>query len=537
MMSDNTNSAIMMNRRYMLLLGSAALLTGSLSPFPTLAAAGDALVMTINPEPNAMLSAFNTASPVAVISGKMTEGLISYDFELKLQPELATAWEVAPDSLSITFKLRDGVKWHDGKAFSSADVAYSIMEILKQHHPRGRGVFSKVTAVETPDPLTAVLKLSEPAPAMLYALAGWESPIVPKHVYEGTDVLKNPANNAPIGTGPFKFIEWQRGSHIILEKNTDYWDAGKPLVDRLVVRIYPEPSARVAAFDAGELHLGGDGPIPLNEVKRFRDNPAFKVETRGTEMNNSLDVLETNLRNEHLAKPEVRKALMHAINRDLMVRTVWYSLAEPLTGPIPQTLPHFYSADVPSYAFDTAKAEELLDAAGYPKDGDGKRFKLRLVYPTTGDTYDRAGQFLRQQFRKVGVELELQAADVPTFIRQVYGEYDFDLSMFPASVTADPSIGLQRFYHSAAAKQGPPFVNASSYKNPEMDEILSKAAIEPDVARRTELFKRFQQIAMEDLSILPLVRPIYVTVASANVQNFVTGPEGVRSRFATLTLA
>ncbi|CAH1657531.1 ABC transporter substrate-binding protein [Chelatococcus asaccharovorans] len=534
-MSDDAKSAILLDRRQLLLFGSAALASGALMPSAASAAEGT-LVMTINPEPNAMVSAFNTASPVAVISGKMTEGLLHYDFDLKPQPALATSWEIAPDGLSMTFKLRDGVKWHDGKPFTSADVAYSIMEILKQHHPRGRGVFAKVTAVETPDPLTAVIKLSEPTPALLYALAGWESPMLPKHIYEGTDVLRNPANNAPIGTGPFKFVEWQRGSHIILEKNPDYWDKGKPLLDKLFVRIYPEPSARVAAFEAGELHLGGDGPIPLNEVKRFQDNPAFKVETRGTEMNNSLDVLETNLRNEYLAKPQVRKALMHAVNRDLMAKTVWYGLAEILTGPIPKTLPHFYSADVPAYPFDVAKAEALLDEAGYKKDAKGTRFKLRLIYPTVGDTYDRAGQFLRQQFRKVGVELELQSVDVPTFIRRVYGEYDFDLSMFPASVTADPSIGLQRFYQSGAIKQGTPFVNASGYKNPEMDALLLKAAVEPDAGKRAALFKRFQQIAMEDLPILPLVRPIYVTVANAKAKNFVTGPEGVRSHYATLSL-
>lgn len=525
-----------LNRRDLLLLASSAAITGAFLPRGALASEGGTLVMTINPEPNAMLSAFNTASPVAVISSKMTEGLLAYDFDLAPQPELATAWEVAPDGLSITFGLREGVKWHDGEPFTSADVAYSIMDILKQHHPRGRSVFARVTAVETPDPLTAVFRLSEPAPALMYALAGWESPMVPKHLYEGTDVLKNPANNAPVGTGPFRFVEWQRGSHIILEKNPDYWDSGKPMLDRLIVRIYADPSARVAAFEAGELHLGGDGPIPLNEVKRFQNNPAFRVETRGIEMNNSLDVLELNLRNEHLAKPEVRKALMHAIDLDMMMGTVWYGLAEKLTGPIPQTLPHFYTDDVPSYAFDTEKAEALLDAAGAARGADGTRFRLRLIWPAIGDTYDRAGQFLRQQFRKVGVDLHLQAADVPTFIRQVYGDYDFDISMFPASVTADPSIGSQRFYHSGAIRQGTPFVNASSYSNPEMDEVLEKAAVEPDPAKRAALFKRFQQIAMEDLPFLPLVRPIYVTVANAKVDNFVVGPEGVRSRYATLSL-
>jgi len=537
-MPKNDEKCMTISRRALLLAGSASVVAGAIFPGVTFAqeTSGDTLVMTINPEPNAMVSAFNSASPVTVISSKMTEGLVCYDFELKPHPELATSWEVAPDGLTITFQLREGVKWHDGEPFTSADVAYSIMEILKQHHPRGRGVFAGVESAETPDEHTVVLKLSKPAPALMSALSAAESPILPKHIYEGTDVLTNPANNAPIGTGPFKFVEWSRGSYIILERNPDYWQAGHPLLNRLIVRNYADSSARVAAFEAGEINLGGDGLIPLNEVKRFQENPAFQVETRGTETNNSLDILECNLRNEYLSKVEVRQALMHAINKDLMMDIVWYKLAEPLTGPIPQSMPNFYSADVPAYPFDPAKAEEMLEAAGFPKQSDGFRFKLRLIWPATGDTYDRAGQFLRQQFRKVGVDLDLQSADVPTFINQVYAKYDFDLSMFPASVNSDPTIGSQRFFLTSAIKQGTPFVNASGYSNPEMDEVLNQAAVEPDAEKRKALFNRFQQIAMTDLPVLPLARPIMVTVASANVHDFITGPEGIRRNFAALRI-
>jgi peptide/nickel transport system substrate-binding protein len=120
-------------------------------------------------------------------------------------------------------------------------------------------------------------------------------------------------------------------------------------------------------------------------------------------------------------------------------------------------------------------------------------------------------------------------------MRQVYSEYDFDLSMFPSSVTADPSIGSQRFFHSAAIKKGVPFVNASGYSNPEMDSVLEQAAVEPNPEKRRELFHKFQKIAMTDLPILPMVRPIYTTVATADVRNFITGPEGVRSGYANLS--
>ena len=526
-----------LSRRGLLALGTAGVVAGMLPFGRAMAqASGGTLVMTIVPEPNAMVSAFNSASPVAVISGKMVEGLVSYDFDLTPQPKLATAWETAPDGLSVTFTLRQGVKWHDGKPFTSADVAFTLLELIKKHHPRGRGVFAALQAVDTPDPQTAILRLSRPSPALMAALDGWETPMLPRHVYEGTDYLKNPANNAPVGTGPFKFQDWQPGSHVILVRNDDYWGEGEPHLDRVVARFYGDPSARVAAFEAGELHLGGDGPIPLNEVKRFQDSPDFVVETRGTELNNSLDILECNLRSGPLAKVEVRQALLHAIDRDLMLNTVWYGLAEVLTGPVPRTIPKFYTDQVPAYPHDTAKAEQLLDAAGFPRGADGTRFKLRLIAPAIGDTYDRAGQFLSQQFRRIGVALDLRSVDVPTFIRTVYGEYDFDLSMFPSSVTADPSIGSHRFFHSKAVNKGTPFVNASGYANPEMDKVLDAAGTEIDPAKRAALFHDFQRIAMEDLPILPLVRPIYVTVASARVKHFMNGPEGMRGTLAPTRL-
>jgi peptide/nickel transport system substrate-binding protein len=526
-MSTNDFHSIQINRRSLMAAGAAGAFA-SLFPFGPLAAQtkGGTLVATIVPEPNAMVSAFNSANPVAVISGKMVEGLLHYDFDLNPQPRLATAWQVAADGLSVTFTLREGVKWHDGKPFTSADVAFTLMELIRKHHPRGRSVFAALTAVDTPDDKTAILRLSRPSPALMAALDGWETPMLPKHVYEGTDYLKNPANNAPIGTGPFKFSEWQPGSHIILVRNDNYWGQGEPHLDRVVVRFYSDPGARVAAFEAGELHLGGDGPIPLNDVKRFQGDPRFTVETRGTELNNSLDILECNLRKGPLSKVEVRQALLHAINRDLMLKTVWYNLAEVLTGPLPKTIPKFYTNNVPAYPFDPGKAEKLLDAAGFPRGSDGSRFKLRLIAPAIGDTYDRAGQFLMQEFRRVGITLEIRSADVPTFIRTVYGEYDFDLSMFPASVTADPSIGMHRFYNSAAINKGTPFVNASGYSNPEMDKVLNDAAAAIDQGRRVSLFHDFQRIAMTDLPILPLARPIYAMVANAKVKNFLNGPEG-----------
>lgn len=534
MTKSPTNPAITISRRALLLASGAGIVSSLLPSGPLHAQPSGTLAMCVTPEPNALCAAFNTASPVTVVSGKMLEGLLTYDFSVSPQPALATAWDVADDGLSIAFTLREGVTWHDGEPFTSADVQYSIMEILKRHHPRGRSTLAGVTAVETPDDHTAILRLSQPGPALMYALAGWEAPMLPKHVYEGTDVLQNPANNAPIGTGPFVFDSWERGSHIIMNANPNYWGEGEPKLERLVVRIITDPSARAAALDAGELHLAGDGPIPVNQVQRFIDSPDFQVETRGTEMNNSLDMIHTNLRNEHLAKLEVRQALMHAINRAQILDVVYYGLAEVLTGPLPETLPHFYTADVPTYEYDPARANELLDQAGFARGTDETRFGLRLIAPAIGDTYERMGQFLKQNFREVGIDLELISADIPTFVRSVFADYDYDLTLYPSSVTADPTIGSQRFWWSKAVSKGTPFVNSTGYASDEMDRVLEAASVEPDPEARRAQFVRFQQIAMTDLPILPIARPIYVTIAAANVINFVSGPDGIRAPYASL---
>lgn len=166
---------------------------------------GGQLIVGQFPEPAVLTSGINTAGPTANISGKIFDGLLTYDFDFRPKPQLATAWEVSPDGRTIRFTLRPGVTWHDGHPFTSADVAFSVTEIWRKYHARGRSTFANVTSVETPDPLQVVLDLSQPAPFILNALVATESQVLPRHLYEGTDILANPHNIAPIGTGPFRF--------------------------------------------------------------------------------------------------------------------------------------------------------------------------------------------------------------------------------------------------------------------------------------------------------------------------------------------
>ncbi|MEW5423468.1 ABC transporter substrate-binding protein [Amorphus sp. 3PC139-8] len=470
------------------------------------------------------------------IGPKVTEGLLDYDGDLNPQPQLAKEWTVSDDGLTYTFTLQDGVRWHDGEPFTSDDVAFSVM-LLKETHPRARTTFANVTEVETPDPQTAVLKLSKPAPYLLSALYATEAPMLPKHIYEGTNAPTNPQNAKPIGTGPFKFEEWERGSHVILVRNDDYWDEGKPYLDRVIYRFIPDAAARAAALEAGEILLAGDTPVPLTDLERLKAMDTLEVKTDGYSYNGNHSELVFNLDNEILAEQAVRRALAHLIDIDALVNVAWFGYAEPSPTPIGPTLAAYTNTDVEPYPFDVAEAERLLDEAGFPRQGDGTRFTLKLNYNPSFDSVRRMAELIKQWFQKAGVKVEIEALDFPSYVRAIYADRDFDMTVETLSNSFDPTIGVQRVFHTKAFKPGLPFSNPSHYSNPEVDALFEKAAVEADEAARVEQFRRIQEIVHEELPVVDLVNFDGVTVSNVKVQDHTYNAASMASNFARVKLA
>ncbi len=279
-----------------------------------------------------LTSALTVAGPVQVVSGKIFDGLLSYDDRLNPRPQLAVAWSVSPDGLVYTFKLRPSVTWHDGKPFTSEDVAYSVLEIWKKFHSRGRATFANVTAVDTPDPLTAIWRLSKPAPYIISALASVESQILPKHLYAGTDILTNPHNVAPVGTGPFRFVEWKRGQYIALARNPNYWDTGKPYLDRVIFRILPDAASLSTALETGEIQLVGGNVIAYSDVARLARLPNIALFHRNGNYTAGVTGFEFNLDKPYFKDVRVRRAFAHAIDRDTLLKNVWYGFGKVATG-------------------------------------------------------------------------------------------------------------------------------------------------------------------------------------------------------------
>ena len=519
---------------------SIAALAASLAVRPARAqevTRGGTLVMIVTPEPTMLTGAFNTAGPMQSVSPKLFDGLVTYDFDFSLRPQLATEWQLSADGLALSFKLREAVKWHDGESFSSADVAWSALNVWKTLHGRGRATYANLVAVDTPDALTAIFRFARPSPAVMNALAASESQILPRHLYEGRDVLTNPANNAPVGTGPYRFKEWQRGSAIVVTRNEDYWDKPRPYLDQIVFRIIPDGANRSAALESGEVQLAGDNPVPLNDVQRLSRVPHLVTDKRGYTSENNVHYMEFNLRRPALQDVRVRQAIAHTINRELIARAVWFGLAKPATGPVPAEMTRYYSADVPAYRLDVAAANALLDEAGLKRGEGGIRTKLFIDWAPYGDAMQRTAEVARQALRAIGIDLEIRSSDLPGWFRRVYTDYDFDMTTFFLSAMADPTIGLQRFFWSKSIQKGVAFSNASGYSNKAMDEALEGAATETDAAKRRAYFATFQRIAMTDLPILPIADLDQVTFADKRLHDYTIGANGIRTGLSATWLA
>ncbi len=520
-----------------LLAGSALLLASTALPTIGLAQApkkGGRLILAADSEPRNLNPAIVASNGVFFISSKIVETLAEASFDGKdgLAPRLALSWEGAADGLSATFKLRDGVKWHDGKPFTSADVAFSALQIWKPLQNLGRTVFKDLDAVETPDDLTAVFKFAKPTPFQLIrnALPALSS-VVPKHIYEVGKIEDNPANNAPVGTGPFKFAEYKAGQYYRLTRNDAYWGKNEPYLDEIVYQVLPDRTSAAAALEAEEIQLAAFSAVPLADLDRISKVPGLKVITKGYEGLTYQLVVEINHRRKELADLKVRQAIAHAIDKDFVVKTVFLGYAATATGPVPKNDPQFYTADVPTYPFDVAKANALLDEAGYKRADDGKRFALKLLPAPYFNETKQFGDYLRQALAAIGIDAEIVNNDSAAHIKAVYTDHAFDLAVGPPVFRGDPAISTTILVQSGIP-DGVPFSNQGGYKNADLDALIAKASETLDTAARTALYKEFQKKVAADLPLINVAEWSFISVARDTVGNIANNPRWAVSNWA-----
>ena len=523
--------------RRTLLAGASMLLASTALPrfaYAQEAKKGGRLIVAADSEPKNLNPAIVASNGVFFIASKVIEPLAEASFDGKdgLSPRLATNWEGSDDGLSVTFKLREGVKWHDGKPFTSADVAFSALQVWKPLQNLGRIVFANLESVDTPDELTAVLKFSKPTPFQLIrnALPAVTS-VVAKHIFEGTDIATNPANNQLVGTGPFKFTEYKPGEYYLLSKNENYWGESQPNLDEILYRVLPDRAGAANALEAEEIHLAAFSAVPLADLARISKVDGIEVFSKGYEGLTYQLIVEINHRRKELADIKVRQAIAHAIDKEFVVKTIVLGYAAPSTGPVPKNSAEFYNADVPQYGFDVAKANALLDEAGYAKGADGNRFALKLLPAPYFNETKQFGDYLRQALAAVGINAEIVNNDSAAHQKAVYTDHAFDIAVAPPVFRGDPAVSTTILVKSGTPA-GVPFSNQGGYVNAALDALIDKAAVTIDTKERIGLYNEFQKLVVEDLPLINVAEWGFTTVARTSVHEVSNNPRWAVSNWA-----
>src|SRR5215217_1182429 len=414
---------------------------------------------------------------------------------------------ISADGLTWTFKLVQNAKWHDGQPFTAADVAFTWNTVMTANGVRSRLGHDRVETVETPDDYTVVMKLKEPyAPFQLVWTQGTTA-VIPKHILDGKDILTDPFNtSAPVGTGPFKFVEHVGGDHLTVERNPDYH--GTPAkVDRIVVQVIPELPTLYGRLKTGEIDVIDHQGIPPDQYEEAQHEEGIVTAPTPSSY---VEFIYFNNGSPWFQDKRVKQALYHAIDVDTILETIYYSIyPKSLTYLSPS---HWaYNPDVTTYPYDLDKANALLDEAGWVKGGDGIREKdgVKLAFTnstTAGNTLrEAAQQIIQQDWKKIGVEMKIE--NMPAAV--VWGEYTiqskFDTLMvaWNDAISSDPDC-TSRLHSKFIPRESGVGANYVQYKNPDADALMEQGASEVDREKRKQIYLQLQAILAEDLPWAPI---------------------------------
>ncbi len=512
---------LLINRRSALVGASATALLAAL-PRPLRAEEeprrGGVLTVQTFSDLHTLNPALRASYAIHIFTSKMIEPLVELGPGEKPVPKLATGWESSPDGKTITFKLREGVEWHDGKPFTAKDVQFCAMEMWKKYQNYGSLLHKDLAGVDAPDDHTAIFHYDKPMPLPLLLRAAPElCYVVPRHVYEGTDTLNNPANLAPIGTGPYKFVAYAPNQHVIVERNPNYWVPGQPYLDRIIIRVIPDAAAATAALEAGDTQISFFSTLPRTDLARLAKDPKFRVGTQGNEAYTIFNTLGFNMRKKELADLRVRQAFAHALDLEFYAENFLLGYGKRAHGPIPASSPFFVPGAATDYPFDLKKAEALLDEAGYKRGPDGSRLSMRLM-PNTSDDIHMFATFIQQSLGKIGVKIETQTFDAPGYIAHVNRDWDFELATDTNLFRGDPGVGSTIWYHSGIPP-GTPWSNQWGWKSDELDRVTDAALVELDPAKRKALYAEFTKIGSSEIPVWMAIEQVMVSATNAKLRN------------------
>jgi peptide/nickel transport system substrate-binding protein len=389
-------------------LGAMAFAGLALRPGLGHAAGGTGTVVAaIDNDPPTLNPGISTDYATGEIAAKIYESLVWLDIESTPQPSLATSWDAAPDGRTYSFKLRQGVTWHDGKPFTAADVKFTFEEVLGKLHPRMAAVLKSLGAViETPDDHTAVFRLQRGYAPFLVQMTVFDAPILPKHLFEGTNIPAAPASQAPVGTGPFKFQEWNRGANIRLTRNENYWDKPKPYLAEVVFQIVPQAANRSAGLQTGELDVVSDFYMPKPDLPRLMRDASLQ-NRQGINIP-AIWFAMFNTTSPVFAQKEARQAVAMAVDRPRLVKQVMNGIARPGVRRLRRRLQVAAERGCQLREEVPLRCRQGQGAAG--KGRHQAQHGRRCACPSTwrGPQMRGQAQIIQENLRAIGLEVSLQ---------------------------------------------------------------------------------------------------------------------------------
>ncbi|WP_319825940.1 ABC transporter substrate-binding protein [Thalassovita sp.] len=488
---------------------------------------GGVLKVALHPEPPSAVAGISGLGAAEILTTKIYESLFSYDFDLTPQPSLAETWSTSENGLTFTVQLKPNVRWHDGEAFDSADVVTSY-NVFSKANPNLAVLVPQIDSVTATGPLEVTFKLKNPVPALIYGLAPGGMSIIPDHIYGGDAPFReNPANSTPVGTGPFKLANWEKGNFIKLVRNDDYHVDGQPYLDELFFVIIPDSQGRAVAYEQGSIDVVSASNLELFDVARLANLKGSSSTNKGWEFFSPHAFLWVNNEKAPFNDRNFRKALNYAMDKEFIRDVVFSGLATPPKGPIGSRT-RFFDAETEGYEFNKDKARELVKASSY----DGREIQL-MPSSFLGSSWGRLAEYQVQALKDVGINVSLNSMDPGSFLKRL-ADRDYDMAQMYLYQRADPAIGVSRNFLSVAAKSGSPWNNVAMYKDAEADALIQKADSETDTALRAELYSKAQRRIADQAPVVWLGELEFPTIYKDKVKNLITNAAGLSANFANV---
>ena len=497
-------------------------------------AAGDTFVHASIGDITGLIPNITSDSASHTVGNLIYDGLVQLDKDLNWAPSIAESWHFSKDCLTLTFKLRKNVKWHDGRPFTADDVIFTYKAMMNPKTPTAyRDDFEPVKEVQALDPYTVRVTYAQP---FAKALGSWGQSMLPRHLLEKAveegKLREAPQNLKPVGTGPYRFHEWKSGEKVVLVANKDYYIEGRPYIGRIVYRIIPSQATIFLELKAKGVDMA---ELTAIQYERQTDYPAFKKDyNKYHYAANRYTYLGFNLKDERFKDRRVRQAFAHAINKAELIEGVVMGLGREATGPYrPGTWA--YTDKVKRYEFSPTKARALLAAAGWTdRNGDGilrnkegQPFSFTIRTNQGNEERKKVAEIIQQRLKEIGVQTDIQTIEWAALLKEYIKQKRFDAIVLGWGTGVDPD--QYAVWHST--QNGPDQLNSFSYANPEVDALLEKGRATCHQQERVATYHRIQQILAEDQPYVFLYFRETLPVVTSRVRGIKVEPAGIDYNF------